>query len=273
MQGNLTTGGQMLIDPRTAEKATVEIVTKLAWWNSKLLTFTTTRPANYSFAAGQYARIGLQDAHGIIWRAYSMTSAPGQDFLEFYGILVPNGLFTTQLKELKPGSELLIEKQSYGFMTPDRFTDGDELWMLATGTGIGPYISMLRDTYVWQKFRKLILVHCVRQENEFSYQEELENLRRYPPAPGGAQLHVVRSATRETQTTNGPSHLNGRITTLLENGELEKAAGLTLSVEASRVMMCGNPDMIEDMRKLLHLRGMRPVRRALPGQFVTENYW
>lgn len=263
----------MLSDPKLAEKATQETVTRIDWWNDRLLTFSTTRPANYSFAAGQYARLGLPDAHGMIWRAYSMTSAPDQDVLEFYGIIVPNGLFTTQLKALKPGDSILIEKQSYGFMTPDRFTDGDDLWMLATGTGMGPYISMLRDPTIWQKFRNLVLVHCVRHADEFAYRELLESLRQHPPASPAARLQIIRSVTREQQTTGEPKYLNGRITTLLENGELEKATGLPLTEASSRIMMCGNPDMIEDMRKLLHQRGMRPVRRALPGQFVTENYW
>ncbi|HJV85384.1 MAG TPA: ferredoxin--NADP reductase [Noviherbaspirillum sp.] len=263
----------MLIDPKIADKATVETITRLDWWNDRLLTFTTTRPANYSFAAGQYARIGLKDEHGLLWRAYSMVSSPREDHLEFYGIVVPGGLFTTELRKAAAGSEILIEKQSYGFMTPDRFSDGDDLWMLATGTGLGPFLSMLRDTYVWQHFRNIVLVHCVRQESEFAYREELEHLRQHPPAIGPARLHIVRSTTREQQTEGAPPHLHGRITTLLENGELEKCAGLPLTVEASRIMMCGNPDMIEDMRKLLHHRGMRPVRRTLPGQFVTENYW
>lgn len=263
----------MLIDPKIAEKATVETITRLDWWNDRLLTFTTTRPANYSFAAGQYARIGLKDEHGLLWRAYSMVSGPSEDHLEFYGIIVPGGLFTAQLQKASVGSEIWIEKQSYGFMTPDRFSDGDDLWMLATGTGIGPFISMLRDTYVWQHFRHIVLVHCVRQESEFAFRDELENLCRHPPATASARLQIVRSTTREQQTESGPAHLHGRITTLLENGELEERAGLPLAVASSRIMMCGNPDMIEDMRKLLHHRGMRPVRRTLPGQFVTENYW
>jgi ferredoxin/flavodoxin---NADP+ reductase len=263
----------MLNDQHILEKASRETITKLDWWNDNLLTFTTTRPPNYSFAAGQYARIGLPDANGMLWRAYSMTSAPAQDFLEFYGIIVPGGLFTTQLKEVKAGDSLLIEKQSYGFMTPDRFADGEDLWMMSTGTGIGPFISMLRDPYVWHTFRNLILVHCVRQQEEFTYRDELETLRLHPPVPSTARLQIIRSTTRERSAAPGSQHLNGRITTLLENGELEKAAGLPLAEATSRVMMCGNPGMIEDMRSLLHQRGMRPVRRTLPGQFVTENYW
>lgn len=263
----------MLIDEKSAEKATLESVLKIEWWSDKLLTFTTTRPPNYSFTAGQYARLGLRDDCGVIWRAYSMTSAPSQDFLEFYGIIVPGGRFTARLNALKPGDQLLVDKQSFGFMTPNRFADGEDLWMLATGTGVGPYISMLRDPYVWQKFRNLVLVHCVRHTDEFAYRDQLEMLRQQPLVPASAHLQIIRSTTRELAEASRQAHLHGRITALLENGELEKAAGLSVSAAASRIMMCGNPAMIEDMRHILHQRGMRPDRRTNPGHFVTENYW
>lgn len=263
----------MLTEQKIAEKATTETITRLDWWNDKLLTFTTTRPQGYSFAAGQYARLGLQDDSGPIWRAYSMTSAPDQDFLEFYGVIVPGGLFTTRLKAAKAGDTILVDKQSFGFMTPDRFGDGDDLWMFSTGTGIGPFISMLRDSYVWQKFRNLILVHGVRQADEFAYHDELTKLVQQPPSDALARLLVVRSVTREQAASDDPLVLSGRITTLLNEGILEKTVGLPMSEASSRIMMCGNPEMIEDMRRILHLRGLRPCRRALPGQFVTENYW
>jgi ferredoxin--NADP+ reductase len=255
------------------EKATVETVTGLRWLNDRLLMFTTTKPEKYSFAAGQYARLGLADDNGVIWRAYSMASAPHSDQLEFYGIMVSGGLFTTLLKNIRPGDRILVEKQVYGFMTPDRFVDGDDLWMLATGTGIGPFISMLRDPYVWQKFRNLVLVHGVRHADEFSYRDTLLALQKQPPAMTEARLQIIETVTRDPAPAAGRPVLHGRITALLESGLLEKTAGLPLTIEASRIMMCGNPDMIEDMRRLLHQRGMRPCRRALPGQFVTENYW
>lgn len=263
----------MVNEQQINEKATTETIVRIDWWTDKLLTFMTTRPANYSFAAGQYARLGLPDGDSVVWRAYSMTSSPDQDFLEFYGVIVPGGRFTTRLKELQPGDKVLIEKQSYGFMTPDRFSDGADLWMFATGTGVGPYISMLRDPYVWQKFRNLVLVHCVRQADEFVYHDQLATLAEHAPVPSSARLQVIRSTTREQTRSNAPLQLKGRVTTLLENSALEKAVNLPITETSSRIMICGNPQMIEDMRRLLHQRGMRPMRRALPGQFVTENYW
>jgi ferredoxin--NADP+ reductase len=251
-------------------KSSLEIVVSTHWWNDRLFTFRTTKPTGYVFAAGQYARLGLPDEHDVIWRAYSMTSSPADTELEFYGIVVPGGRFTGLVKSLHAGSKILVEKQSYGFLTPDRFTAGEDLWMLATGTGIGPFISMLRDPYVWERFRRLFLVHCVRRADEFAYAEEIEELAAEAGDRGAkAVLQVLRTTTREQHA----GCLHGRITTLLESGELERAVGTPLSEEASRLMLCGNPEMIEDTRRLLHARGLRPVRRALPGQFLTENYW
>jgi ferredoxin--NADP+ reductase len=255
------------------DNATLETVIEVRRWTDTLLTFKTTRPRDYRFVPGQFARLGLAGDHDIIWRAYSVTSAPRDNHLEYYGVIVPGGSFTTILKDIAPGDKIWTEKQSYGFMTVDRFSDGDDLWMLATGTGIGPFISILRDPDVWQRYRNLVLVHGVRHADEFAYRDELLVLKDHPPAtvPAPAALQLIQATTRETSMPAG--RLNGRITTLLETGELEKKAGLAVTEAASRIMMCGNPAMIEDTRKILHQRGMRPCRRVLPGQFVTENYW
>ena len=248
-----------------SDKASRETITHLQRWTDKLITFRTTRPAGYRFTPGQYARLGLPDGERRIWRAYSITSAPDEDTLEFYGIVVVGGQFTSRLDLLKVGDAIWLDRQVFGFMTESRFTDGEDLWMLATGTGVGPYIAILRDADAWQRWRHLVLVHCVRHHHELAYRDELERMA----AEHAGQLRLLQLVTRD----DGDGHLRGRITTLLQNGALEQAAGLPLNAAQSRVMLCGNPDMIEETRKLLHERGMRPVRRANPGQFVTENYW
>lgn len=264
---------QRMIDETLAKgRSTLETVTAIRWWNERLFTFTTTKPAGYSYVAGQYARLGLPTDEGIVWRPYSMTSAPARDTLEFYGIVVPNGRFTTRAKTLQAGDPIMLEKQVFGFMTADRFGDGGELWMLATGTGVGPFISMLRDPYVWSKFGRLVLVHGVRHADEFAYGEELAAMAQAAPFGSTATLQVLRALTRD-EPPAGSGCLRGRITTLIESGELERTAGIAFSEETTRIMMCGNPEMIEDTRKLLHARNLRPVRRALPGHFLTENYW
>ncbi len=250
-----------------SDKASRETITHLHRWTDKLITFRTTRPAGYQFTPGQYARLGLPDGESMIWRAYSITSAPDEDTLEFYGIVVEGGQFTSRLDLLKVGDAIWLDRQLFGFMTESRFADGEDLWMLATGTGIGPFISILRDAQAWQRWRHLVLVHCVRHEDELAYRHELARMA--AGAVQAGQLRLLQLVTRDV----GDGHLHGRITTLLQSGALEQAAGLALNAAQSRVMLCGNPDMIEETRKLLHERGMRPVRRALPGQFVTENYW
>ncbi|AMO99870.1 oxidoreductase NAD-binding domain protein [Collimonas arenae] len=254
-------------------KASTESVTSVHHWTDKLLSFRSTRPAGYQFTPGQFARLGVTVGEEVLWRAYSVTSATSEPELEYFLVQVPGGQFTEHLKSLQPGMPILVEKFSYGFMTADRFVDGEDLWMLATGTGLGPFISILQDPAVWQKFRNLILVHCVRNADELAYQELLTSLPSRPElAAGGARLRLLRSTTRDVQAA-APGNLQGRITALLANGALEAAAGLDITVEKSRIMMCGNPEMITETRELLHQRGLRPCRRAVPGQFVTEDYW
>ncbi|SNS63449.1 ferredoxin--NADP+ reductase [Noviherbaspirillum humi] len=254
-----------------AAKATVEMVTSMHRWTDSLFSFKTTKPADYSFVAGQYARLGLEHEGAMIWRPYSMVSAPQEKELEFYSILVPGGSFTTLLNRIEPGMPIHLEKQPYGFMTADRFTDGTELWMLSTGTGIGPFISILRDPFVWTRYGRIILVHCVRHAGELAYGEELMRIAARAPQGNHARFQLIQCVTREAAAPAGV--LNGRITSLVQNGLLEQAAGLPLTVDDSRVMLCGNPQMIDEMREILKARGMRPARRAVPGQYVTENYW
>src|SRR5690606_5952630 len=131
---------------------------------------------------------GLQIGEYMTWRAFSLVSAPHEDFLEYYGVIVPGGLFTTQIQDIAPGFQIWLDKKSFGFMTPGRFADGEHLWMLATGTGLGPFVSILRDPEVWSRFQRLLLVHGVRHNHEFAYQDELRAMRDAAAQnPGGTQ--------------------------------------------------------------------------------------
>lgn len=256
------------------EKATCERLLWVHRWTDKLLSFRTTRPAGYRFTAGQFARLGLEIGGEVVSRAYSITSAEGDDYLEYYAIIVPEGKFTSALNQLQPGDSVWVEKLSYGFMTADRFSDGQQLWMLATGTGLGPYVSILQQPEVWQRFADLIVVHGVRQREELAYAETFARLQQQASEQGWpARLHLLRCVTREPDLPAEPGWLAGRITTLLKEGVLEQAAGLSLSPEHGRVMACGNPDMVTEVRELLRERGMTPLRRTGGGQFVTEDYW
>lgn len=236
-----------------------------------LFTLRTTRDAGFRFRAGQFARLGVIKADGsTVWRAYSMVSSPFDEFLEFFSIVLPGGEFTSELSRLEVGDTLMVERQAYGYLTLDRFVDGRDLWLLSTGTGVAPFLSILQDFEVWEKFDRIILVYSVREARELAYQSLIAELeQRDYLAEHIHKLQYIPTVTRQTH----PGALNGRITTLIENGELERAAGVELSAEHSRVMLCGNPQMIDDTRALLKQRHMSLSLARRPGQVAVENYW
>jgi ferredoxin--NADP+ reductase len=167
-----------------------------------------------------------------------------------------------------PGDEVLVEKSSYGFLTTERFSGGRDLWMLGSGTGIGPYISILRDGAAARQYENLILVHSVRLAAELAYGEEIAAIAA-GGAGGNARLHYVPVVTREAQT----GALDQRIPALIDSGRLQQAVGLPLDLERSRLMICGNPELAAALRSQLTDRGFRVGRRAEPGQLAFENYW
>ncbi len=256
----------------------IEHIVDIRYWTPTLLSFTVTRPLPLTYLPGQYARLGVDVNEQVIWRAFSFVSAPHEAQLEFLAVLVPDGLFTARLKEMQVGDAIHVEHENYGFMTADRFSDGDQCWMLATGTGIGPYISMLRDPVLWQRFAHLVLVHGVRDERELVYGDELQRMQSQAQAKlrsgaTNAQLMLVSCISRATVDVPERLQISSRITDAWDNGKLEACTSLAITPERSRVMMCGNPQMIDDMRARLHKRGLAPCRRLTPGQFLTENYW
>ena len=273
-----------------AKPESIEHIIDIRYWTPTLLSFTVTRPLPLTYLPGQYARLGVDFNEQVIWRAFSFVSAPHESQLEFLAVLVPDGLFTARLKELQVGDTIHVEHENYGFMTADRFSDGSDCWMLATGTGIGPFISMLRDRALWQHFEHLVLVHGVRDEAELVYRDELQRMQSQARAGmgqevgdemrdknGGAQLMLVSCVSRAPTDTPAdlPERLQtgSRITGAWDSGRLEALTSLAITPERSRVMMCGNPQMIDDMRARLHKRGLVPCRKLVPGQFLTENYW
>lgn len=255
----------------TAEKFTRQRLLSLQPWSPTLFSLRCTRDPGFRFRPGQFARLGVRKASGsIIWRAYSLVSAPHDEFLEFFSIVVPDGEFTSELSRLQVGDELLVEQQAFGYLTLDRFVDGRDLWLLASGTGLAPFLSLLQDPEVWQRFARIVLVYSVRNRQELAYQALIEGLAQRDYLQGlGARLVYLPLVTREAL----PGTLQGRVTTLLANGELERAAGFALEPEQSRVMLCGNPQMIEDCRTLLKARDLQLSLTRRPGQVAVENYW
>lgn len=255
----------------SAENFTRQQVLSVHGWSATLFSLRCTRDPGFRFSPGQFARLGVRKADGrTVWRAYSMLSAPHDEFLEFFSIVVPGGEFTSELSRLQVGDELLVERQAFGYLTLERFVDGRHLWLLASGTGLAPFLSILQDPQVWQRFARIVLVYSVRHQEELAYQALIEGLpgRDYLQVLPG-QLVYLPLVTREPL----PGTLHGRVTTLLANGELERAAGLALEPEQGRVMLCGNPQMIDDCRALLKARGMQLSLARRPAQVAVENYW
>lgn len=261
------------------EKYSVETITWISSIAEHLFCFRTTRYQGYRFTPGQFARLGVYRDDGergprFVWRAYSIASASYDEFLEFYSIVVPEGDFTTKLATLKVGDELLVEKTNYGFLTTDRFEDGKDLWLLSSGTGLAPFMSILRDMGIWEQYEKIVVVHSVRRANELAYKDEIESFRdheyfgEYFKADPNKLIYLP-VVTREKVD----SYLNVRITTALDIGELEEKAGVKLDRERSRIMICGNPEMVDDVRKNLQGKGFTVSRRGQPGNMAVENYW
>jgi ferredoxin--NADP+ reductase len=237
-------------------KWTTESLLGVRSWTERMFSFTTSRNPAFEFAAGQFARLGVDDgAGGIVWRPHSMVSAPAEAKLEFLTVVVPDGAFTTRLAQLAPGDMIYVEKTPYGFLTPDRFVGGRDLWLLASGTGLGPFVSMLREAKPWQVYENLIVVHSVRNSGELAYREEFATMAMAERAAGSARLHYVPVVTREAC----PGVLGERIPTLIDNGRLEAEVAVPLDLERSRLMICGNPELAKALRVLLTGRGFRKL--------------
>jgi ferredoxin--NADP+ reductase len=261
----------------TSEKYTAETITWIKPWTDHLFSFRLTRYSGFRFIPGQFARLGVKkidasqaSGYRIVWRAYSIVSASYDEFLEFYSIVVPNGEFTTELYSLKEGDTVFVEKMNYGFLTADRFENGQDLWLLSTGTGLAPFISILMEPSTWENYKNIVLVHSVREKKELAYQDWIENLSSHEYFGEYAnQLKYVKIVTRESVE----GCLKQRITVALNDGSLEQAAGVNLDLTRSRIMICGNPEMVDDTRKNLSAKGFTVSRRGQPGHMAVENYW
>lgn len=254
------------------DRYTTETITGVRPWTDSLFSFRTTRDRGYRFVPGQFARLGVTDAASgeIVWRAYSIASASHDEHLEFFSVVVPGGAFTSRLSRLREGDPILVERKSYGFLTTDRFEAGRDLWMLATGTGLAPFLSILHDFETWERYENLILVQSVRTQRELAYEDLIRGFDRSEYyAEHARKLRYARIVTREPV----PGAMRDRVTRLLASGVLEENLGLKLNHDRSRIMLCGNPDMVEDARGVLLDRGFRVSRRGDPGHLAVENYW
>ncbi|MDN8246639.1 ferredoxin--NADP reductase [Acinetobacter baumannii] len=250
------------------EKFSVEKVLSVHCWTPTLFSFTMTRPSHFKFTAGQFARIGLKVGDELVVRAYSVVSSPFDETLEFFSIVVPDGAFTSNLQHLKVGDELYLEKIPYGYLTLARYQQPlpHDLWLLATGTGLAPFLSMLQDFETWSNYQKINLVYSVRTAAELAYVDRIQEIAE-TFGEGHAGFKFIPIITRDPSAP-----LHERLPVLIENGELEKVAGLELSPASSHVMLCGNPQMVDDTKEALKRRGLTMNRRG-EGNIAVENYW
>jgi ferredoxin--NADP+ reductase len=243
-------------------------VTGRRQWTDSLVSLNVHAP-EVTFVAGQFARIGLPAPAGakeaMLGRPYSFVNPPGVVPHEFYFNVVPGGPLSPRLAALGVGEPVWLLASAAGFFTIAEVPAAPTLWCLATGTGIGPFLSMLRTDEPWDKFERAVLVHAVRYASDLTYQDAIAGIAQQRMG----RLTVVALVSRETNERA----VCGRIPAALENGRLEARAGAALTAEGSHAMLCGNPDMVRDVQLVLAARGMRRHRRREPGHYTVETYW
>lgn len=217
------------------------------------------------FLAGQFTQIGLPDAGKMIFRPYSFSSAPFEEELEFYYIHVPEGALTPRLVALKEGDSIFVHQKAAGRFLLEEVPDAQSLWLIATGTGLGVFLSFLKMENTWQRFKKIVLVHSVRTLSGLTHQPLITSFQKTYPM----QFQWIPIVTQESV----PNTYSHRINHLIESGEIERNMGLRLSPFSSQVMLCGNPSMVKEMVSLLERRDFRQHHHHQPGQIHIENYW
>lgn len=249
-------------------KYTEETVLNVVRHSPKHLTFSISRPEGYRFTAGQFSRLGFHEGGGYIWRAYSVISAEYADTLDYFAVLIDGGPMSARLAQLQTGDTVLLDKTAQGFFLPERFADGNDLIMLATGSGIAPFLSIVQQPEIWQRFDTLALAHSVSHYPDLIFNGTLAALADHPLV--GEHFHKLRFVPIATREHDGRT-LHTRLPESLKNGSLAQAFGLNFSTERSRFMICGNPNMVQDTFKALLEMGFAMHRNKIPGQVMMEN--
>jgi len=246
-----------------------ERVLSVHHWTDKLFSFTTTRDPSLRFSNGHFTMIGLKTEAGKpLLRAYSIASANYEEHLEFLSIKVPDGPLTSRLQHIQVGDNIIVGRKPTGTLLIDYLLPGKRLYMFSTGTGLAPFMSVIRDPATYEKYEELILVHGVRQVDELAYHELLTESLRHDEFLGELvqkQLRYYPTVTREA------FHTMGRITDLIESGKLAKDLGVPeLDPATDRAMICGSPAMLRDLKTRLEENGFKEGNTSRPGDFVIE---
>ena len=269
-------------------------VIEVTRWAPTLLSFKVTRPDGFKFTAGQFVRLGIHgkdlqyfannhetkliisetqgqpiDLDGYVFRAYSVASSPYDEFIEFFSVVIPDGEFTSKVNHIQVGDSLLLNTTPFGYLTLARYQLPlpNDLWLLATGTGLAPFLSILKTIDVWQQYQRIILVYSARTSQELAYQAEIGSIKSIY-GDNGAAFVFLPIVTREADYAGEKA----RIPNLIVSGKLTELVGQKLDKERSHVMLCGNPQMVEDTKEALKSIGLTMNRRG-EGNIAVENYW
>jgi ferredoxin/flavodoxin---NADP+ reductase len=245
-----------------------ETVLTVRHWTDTLFSFTTTRDPAFRFVSGQFTMMGLEVDGRPLLRAYSMASAHYEDRLEFFSIKVSDGPLTSRLQKIREGDIVLVGRKPTGTLIAGNLLPGRRLLLLSTGTGLAPFASVIKDPDVYERFEKIVLVHGCRHVAELAYGEQIVDALRDDETLGemlAGKLDYYPTVTRE------PFRNRGRITDLIASGRLFADIGQPpLDVGRDRVMLCGSPAMLDDLRNLFLSRGFAEGSHSEPGHFVVE---
>lgn len=232
-------------------------------WTEALFSLRVEAP-RLSFEAGQFVRIALDIGAERVARPFSFVNPPQDPVLEFYGVVVPEGPLSPRLARLAPGDALFVADNPSGFLVLSEVPPAEELWLVSTGTGLAPFLSILRSETCWQRYRRVVLVHGVRRAAELAYRARIDSIAR----ERSGRFAYVPFVSRES----APGALEGRIPAAIRDGRLE-AAAFPIAAERSQFMLCGNPQMLRDVTAALGERGLRKHRRRSPGHVTVEAFW
>lgn len=245
-----------------------ETVTSVHHWNDTLFSFTTTRDPGFRYKNGFFTMIGLQTEERPLVRAYSMVSANYEDELEFFSIKVPDGALTSRLQHMQVGDTVLVGAKPTGTLVAENLLPGKHLYLFGTGTGLAPFMSIIKDPEVYELYEKVVLVHGVRHISELAYQDYITNELPNNEFFGDVireKLLYYPTVTRESFRNNG------RITDLITSGKMFRDLGLpTPTLEDDRFMLCGSPSMLKDIGKILNDLGFHEARHGNQGHYVIE---
>ncbi len=247
-----------------------ETVLNTQHYTDSLFSFSTTRPEAFRFRSGEFIMLGLKDEETgkPLLRAYSIASAAWEEELSFFSIKVPNGPLTSRLQNITAGDQIILSKKPTGTLVLDALTPAKTLYLVSTGTGIAPFASLVRDPDLYERFERIVLTHSCRTVAELDYGKALvQDLYSNEFLGELAQQQLIHY----TSTTREPSQRNGRITDLIESGQVFADLGLPpLSPENDRVMICGSKAMLNDTKALCEAAGMVEGSLSKPGDFVIE---